>query len=312
MTGSFDDELAAFAQELSDLHIACGRPGLTEIVRRADSFELTRSGVSEALTGMRLPKREFLIALVRVLVAHGDGKETRQISLDDPRLTLWSDEWTRLSRLQRQTQPQPHPQSYSKPKPKPKPKLQPQAHRVPSRLPVDFELPAQDAPRHELEGAKEGLRTIIADIEVLEEQTREEFRERLGERSKVKAGIRDLEALLAKERNDNAELKQQLADLEQQRDMLDGQVVALRQQLHDMTAEKLDLVNEEKEILTWQYRSNYEWGRFEERARERAEAELEAVRTALTREIAELTDALADSARKLEAADLLIRDLRNH
>ncbi|SHI13965.1 hypothetical protein [Streptomyces sp. 3214.6] len=66
-----------------------------------------------------------------------------------------------------------------------------------------------------------------------------------------------------------------------------------------------------------EYRSNYEWGRFEERERERAEAELEAVRTALTREIAELTDALADSARKLAAADLLlrdllIRDLRNH
>ncbi|MFI5800156.1 hypothetical protein [Streptomyces sp. NPDC051677] len=306
MTGSFDDELVAFAQELSDLHIACGRPSLTEITRRAHSFELTKSGVSEALTGMRLPQREFLVALVRVLVACGDGKETRAISLGDPRLTVWSDEWARLSQLQRQTHSQPYPQ------PKLKLKPQPQSHRVPSRLPVDFELPAQDAPRHELEGAKEGLRTIIADIEVLEEQTREEFRERLGERSKVKAGIRDLEALLAKERNDNAELKQKLADLQQQHDMLDGQVVALRQQLHDMTAEKLDLVNEEKEILTWQYRSNYEWGRFEERARERAEAELAAVRTALSREIAALTAALADSARKLEAADLLIRDLRNH
>ncbi|MFE7893704.1 hypothetical protein [Streptomyces sp. NPDC057412] len=47
----------------------------------------------------------------------------------------------------------------------------------------------------------------------------------------------------------------------------------------------------------------------ETRERERIEAQTVAVRSTLSKEISRLTDELADSARKLAAADLLVREL---
>ncbi|MEV1065154.1 hypothetical protein [Streptomyces sp. NPDC050263] len=299
--GSFDGELAAFASELNDLYLACGRPGHAEIVRRARPAELSKADIGEALSGKRLPQRDSLITLVRILIADGDGAATQRIGVNDPRLTRWSEEWTRLSRLQEQSR-----------RLKPRPSPAPYPQRAPSRPPADFELPSPDAPRHELDAAKEGLRDIIASLETHAGKTEEEFRELLDERSHLKAEIRRLKALLEKDRDDNAGLKKKLAHLSRQYDLMDGQVAALRQQLHDLTKEKLDLVEEEKELITWQYHSNYEWGRFEQRAREQAEAALAALRTETSTEIARLTGALVDSERKLEAADGLIHVLRNH
>lgn len=57
--------------------------------------------------------------------------------------------------------------------------------------------------------------------------------------------------------------------------------------------------------------SAYEWGRFETRRREQVDAELEAVRGTLSKEITRLTDELAENSRKLAEADVLIRDLMN-
>ncbi|WP_406253890.1 hypothetical protein [Streptomyces chartreusis] len=297
MNGAYEDELAAFAEQLSDLHIAVGRPSHSEISKRAVSVALPKSTVNDALHGKRLPKREFLIALVRVLVACGDNKDTVRISHDDPRLVDWVERWNRLARLEKQrrrVQPD-----------------QPAARTLPAGPSIEYERPPRDASSHQLEAAKEGLQEILADLKTYEDRARDEFRELLDEKAQVEAELRELERELGQQRADHAELKRKIGKLERDRLRLDRQVRELRQRLNEIPAERLALVEEQNEILTWQHSNAYEWGRYETRTRERIEAEMDAVRGTLSKEITRLTDELADSARKLAAADLLIRDLKN-
>ncbi|MEV5910349.1 hypothetical protein AB0M00_15730 [Streptomyces chartreusis] len=297
MNGAFEDELAVFAEQLSDLHIAAGRPSHSEISKRAVSVTLPKSTVNDALHGKRLPKREFLIALVRVLVACGDNKDTVRISHDDPRLADWAERWNRLARLEKERRrvQQDQPASYS----------------LPARPSIEYERPPSDASSHQLEAAKEGLQEILADLKTYEDRARDEFRELLDEKAQVEAELRELGRELGQQRADHAELKRKIAKLERDRIRLDRQVRELRQRLNEIPTERLALVEEQNEILTRQHSNTYEWGRYETRTRERIEAEMDAVRGTLSKEITRLTDELADSARKLAAADLLIRDLKN-
>ncbi|MEU1198705.1 hypothetical protein ABZ446_21045 [Streptomyces sp. NPDC005813] len=295
MNGAYQDELAAFAEQLSDLHIAVGRPSYSEISKRAGSVTLSKSSVSEVLNGKRLPKREFLIALVRVLVAHGDNKTPEEISLDDPRLAAWPAKWHRLALLEAQrgrVQPD-----------------EPSAGPSLASPSIEYERPSREAPTHELEAAKEGLQEILADLKTYEENARDEFREALDKKAHVEAELRELEVELGQQRADHDELKRKIAELERDRLRLDRQVRELRQRLNKIPAERLALVEEQMEILTWLHSGAYEWARFETQRRERVEAELDEVRGTLSKKISRLSDELADSARKLAAADLLIRDL---
>jgi hypothetical protein len=66
---AYQQELAAFAEELRDLRISCGNPSLRELQKAAPSARpLSASAVSEALAGKRLPRLDFLIALAQTLL----------------------------------------------------------------------------------------------------------------------------------------------------------------------------------------------------------------------------------------------------
>lgn len=97
--GSFEEELAAFAAELTKLRIAQGKPSLLEIERHAPAARpMSKSAISEALAGKRLPGLDFLIALVQTLYRLGDPQR-RAVSGQDPRLELWRSRWRQLEVL---------------------------------------------------------------------------------------------------------------------------------------------------------------------------------------------------------------------
>ncbi|MBO0517122.1 tetratricopeptide repeat-containing protein [Streptomyces beijiangensis] len=92
--------LAEFAQELEELRIEHGAPSFRVIAGQAPpSRPLSPSAVSEVLSGKRLPSRDFLIALVRTLLAH-DGARPGPGARPDPRLDHWRTRWETLRKLQ--------------------------------------------------------------------------------------------------------------------------------------------------------------------------------------------------------------------
>ncbi|MFJ8437249.1 WD40 repeat domain-containing protein [Kitasatospora sp. NPDC094019] len=95
--GRYPEELALFAEELRDLRIACGSPALREVAKAAPpSRPLSVSAVSEALVGERLPRLDFLIALVETLLTLGDGGS---VGRDDERVKQWRTRWQDVERL---------------------------------------------------------------------------------------------------------------------------------------------------------------------------------------------------------------------
>ncbi|MEU6021936.1 tetratricopeptide repeat-containing protein [Micromonospora sp. NPDC047134] len=97
---TYEGELARFAADLTALRIEQGKPSLREIARHAPAGRaLSESGVSEALSGRRLPSIDFLIALVKTLLTLGNPQR-RPPADDDPRLEHWRQRWTALQRLQ--------------------------------------------------------------------------------------------------------------------------------------------------------------------------------------------------------------------
>ncbi|MGW1136412.1 tetratricopeptide repeat-containing protein [Streptomyces zhihengii] len=98
-----DDELAgglaALARDLAILRIENGNPSLRTIEREAPANRpLSPSAVSEVLNGKRLPRIDFLMALVHTLIAHGSGGRPPQRR--DPRLDVWRVRWRELQLLQ--------------------------------------------------------------------------------------------------------------------------------------------------------------------------------------------------------------------
>ncbi|WP_181785505.1 helix-turn-helix transcriptional regulator [Streptomyces phytophilus] len=83
----FGRRLAGFAADLKALRIECGNLPLREIARRAPRHRpLSAAAVSEALNGKRLPRLDFLMALVRTLPAHDPEGRPHPLGRDDPRL----------------------------------------------------------------------------------------------------------------------------------------------------------------------------------------------------------------------------------
>ncbi|MFF2812467.1 hypothetical protein ACFVT2_35900 [Streptomyces sp. NPDC058000] len=95
--GEFQAELEEWAKDLRRLRIEHGGPTLAHIAARAPKNRpLSPSGVSEILSGKRLPTYDFYMALVRVLLAC-DG---RPASYHDERLAEWRERWQRLKELE--------------------------------------------------------------------------------------------------------------------------------------------------------------------------------------------------------------------
>lgn len=92
----YKQELAVFAEELRALHIRCGSPSLRDVQAAAPAARpLSSSAVSEVLAGKRLPRLDFLIALVQTLLALEDGRAVRR---EDSRVKRWRSRWEDLER----------------------------------------------------------------------------------------------------------------------------------------------------------------------------------------------------------------------
>jgi hypothetical protein len=64
---AYENALRAFTTELKKLHIAFGAPSYATIASSSVRPKLTKAGISEALSGKRLPSREALLEFVRVV-----------------------------------------------------------------------------------------------------------------------------------------------------------------------------------------------------------------------------------------------------
>ena len=92
----YQQQLTAFAEELRDLRISCGNPSLRGLQKAAPSARpLSVSAVSEALAGKRLPRLDFVMALVQTLLGFEDGGP---VGRDDPRVKPWRMRWQQLER----------------------------------------------------------------------------------------------------------------------------------------------------------------------------------------------------------------------
>ncbi|GAA1993230.1 hypothetical protein GCM10009738_87690 [Kitasatospora viridis] len=94
---SFDEELARFAEDLRHLRISCGNPSLRELEKQAPPGRpLSASALSEAFNGRRLPRLDFLVAVVRTLLAI---EEARPVRDGDARIETWRVRWQEMERL---------------------------------------------------------------------------------------------------------------------------------------------------------------------------------------------------------------------
>ncbi|GAA0290795.1 hypothetical protein GCM10010302_31680 [Streptomyces polychromogenes] len=96
----FDQALAALAEALRALRIEQGHPSYRRISRRAPvGRPLSVTGIGSVMAGEYLPSIDFLVALVRTLLAF-DTERGPLPSLSDPRLAEWKSRWGRLKVLQ--------------------------------------------------------------------------------------------------------------------------------------------------------------------------------------------------------------------
>ncbi|CAL9324959.1 hypothetical protein SUDANB91_07037 [Streptomyces sp. SudanB91_2054] len=282
----YQRELAAFARDLKDLKLVngIGYRDFEKISQKHSlSVPLSASGVSEVMSGKRWPSRDFLLALVRVLLIQQDGC---LVDLGDSRLQQWDHRWKRLVQLRdRAKQSTPLEVQHGSPPDKP------------ATVQIDFLPPPGDATLQELDSAKSDLREILSNLEEHATHVRNEFRQVLGEQSRVAAELSRLAELLEKERNHNEQLERQIEELEQLHGELGRQLEGLRDQLAEIDSDKAVLFEDESELNDRRAMLNFDWARYEEDRRARAEAEA-----------ARLREELADVKHKLEAADRLIRD----
>ncbi|MFI9289030.1 WD40 repeat domain-containing protein [Streptomyces werraensis] len=105
----FGRRLAEFAADLRTLRLECGNLPLREIARRAPRHRpLSAAAVSETLNGKRLPRLDFLMALVRTLLAHDQEGRPHPLDRDDPRLETWRARWRDLELLRTAQRPVSH------------------------------------------------------------------------------------------------------------------------------------------------------------------------------------------------------------
>ncbi|MGW6846415.1 hypothetical protein [Streptomyces sp. NPDC054958] len=100
---SFEAALAAFSEELSLFHIACGSPSYATIASASVRPRLTKSGLTEMLTGKRVPPRETLLEFVRVVTTPSglDKPAAEKFRANPETLNEWRDRWEHVKVLQR-------------------------------------------------------------------------------------------------------------------------------------------------------------------------------------------------------------------
>ncbi|MFB7051221.1 hypothetical protein ACFCX7_34465 [Streptomyces microflavus] len=103
---AFETALTAFAEELNLLRIASGSPSYATIASASVRSRLTKSGLTEMLTGKRLPSHDALLEFVRVVTTpSGLDKPTAAKFRADPNtVQKWRDHWQHVKVLQRQAQ----------------------------------------------------------------------------------------------------------------------------------------------------------------------------------------------------------------
>ncbi|MGW2113370.1 hypothetical protein [Streptomyces sp. NPDC001948] len=271
-TGSAEEayrtELAAFARELKDLQLACDIT-YREFGPRSPSVVLSPSGVSQTLRGKRLPSRDFLLALVKVLYEVQDGK---QVGHNDPRLRKWEDRRKRLNLLRDRAQ-----QSGAR-------VSDPDIFMNESAATdTGFVSPPGGATLLELESAKSDLRDILNNLQEHEQLVRGEFRQVLDEQTRVAAELTRLTSLLERERDDKERLEREVESLKRQRAELGRQLDDLRAQFAEIDADKVALLKEESDLNDRRAMLNFDWARYEEFLRQRVDAEVIRLRGELAR-----------------------------
>ncbi|MER7671993.1 ATP-binding protein [Kitasatospora sp. NPDC096128] len=103
---AYDGQLAAFVDDLNRLHIEFGAPSYGEICAAADVFKLTKAGITDLLTGKRLPSMNFLLEFVRVVSnpLPVDATKPKGHRAHPELIELWRRRWVDLRALNRQLQ----------------------------------------------------------------------------------------------------------------------------------------------------------------------------------------------------------------
>ncbi|AZP22918.1 hypothetical protein EJC51_46995 [Streptomyces aquilus] len=262
---------AAFARDLKDLQLACDIT-YRQIGDRSP-IVLSPSGIAETLRGKRLPSRDFLNALVRVLYEVQDEKP---VSREDPRLRRWEERRTRVLLLRdraRQSNP-----GVGDPDTGPGDSFPTDTGYVP---------PPDGATLLELESAKSDLRDILNNLQEHEQRVRTEFRQVLDEQARVAAELSRLTSLLEQERGDKERLEREVASLKRQRAVLSEQLDDLRAQFAEIDADKVALLKEESDLNDRRAVLNFDWARYEELLRQRANAEVMRLREQLQRTLSD-------------------------
>ncbi|KUN29455.1 hypothetical protein AQJ23_01375 [Streptomyces antibioticus] len=266
---AYQAEQAAFARDLKDLQLACDIT-YRQIGDRSP-IVLSPSGIAETLRGRRLPSRDFLNALVRVLYEVQDEKP---VSREDPRLRRWEERRTRVLLLRDRARQSDAGAGAGDPDTGPGDSFRTDAGYVP---------PPDGATLLELESAKSDLRDILNNLQEHEQRVRTEFRQVLDEQARVAAELSRLTSLLEQERGDKERLEREVASLKQQRAALSKQLNDLRAQFAEIDADKVALLKEESDLNDRRAVLNFDWARYEELLRQRANAEVSRLREQLDR-----------------------------
>lgn len=103
---AYEAALAAFAEKLNLLHISGGSPSYATVAAASVQPRLTTTGVTEMLSGKRLPSLESLLEFVRVVTTpSGLDKPTAvKFRADSALVKEWRGSWQDVKLAQRRAQ----------------------------------------------------------------------------------------------------------------------------------------------------------------------------------------------------------------
>ncbi|MEV3973469.1 hypothetical protein AB0K68_35940 [Streptomyces sp. NPDC050698] len=101
---AYREALRGFTEALTLLHISCGAPSYRDMGRASGTPKLTGAGITEALTGRRLPSQAALLEFVRVARALAPEQSAATLPSQAELVEEWSDRWKSTKLLQRQAQ----------------------------------------------------------------------------------------------------------------------------------------------------------------------------------------------------------------
>ena len=98
---AYSEALQSFGAELRRLRITQGNPSLRQIERRTQEHgaRTSAASLSEMFNGKRLPRIDFLMAVVRALLSDNGADRREAIDRSDPRLLEWRERWRAVAAL---------------------------------------------------------------------------------------------------------------------------------------------------------------------------------------------------------------------